>query len=529
MNKKLITFLLTLCSLCCFGGFIACDKSDNNAEEWGESGEGSLGLAYSLMQLDDEYAYCVSGIGLCTDTDVVIPSTFNGKRVASIAPYAFLYCANVTSITVPGSVQSIGMGAFSCSSVQSVTIEEGVEALGDELFTNCSMLTSITFPNSLTTLGERLFDNERIEYNSYNNGFYLGNEDNPYLVLVKAKNNYISNINIHSDTRFIHYGAFEDCSKLTSVIIPDGVTALSAYSFAECESLTSIVIPDSVTTIEYGAFSSCISLTGMVIPDSVTDIGNGAFLNCHQLVSVIIPNSVRSLGEGAFRYCSALTSITVAEDNENYKSIDGNLYTKDETTLIQYAIGKTATEFSIPTSVETIKAAAFYYCSNLTKVVIPKSVTSIENSAFYHCVNLTSITIPNSVSSLGSSAFFSCDNLASVTIGTGIEAIPSHAFSNCTKLTSVLLQSNIIAVESSAFFSCRNLTSIYYNGTSGQWEAIVVDDTNNYYLTKATVYYYSKTEPALLPDGTAYNGNFWHYAKDNVTPVAWVKETTPAA
>ena len=131
--------------------------------------------------------------------------------------------------------------------------------------------------------------------------------------------------------------------------------------------------------------------SSFVIPDSVTKIAYSAFSGCSSLTSVTIPNSVTSIGSEAFRYCSRLTSITVDENNGNYKSIDGNLYSKDGTTLIQYAIGKTETSFTIPDSVTSIGSDAFSGCISLTSITIPNSVTSIESDAFFYCSSLTSI------------------------------------------------------------------------------------------------------------------------------------------
>ena len=178
--------------------------------------------------------------------------------------------------------------------------------------------------------------------------------------------------------------------------------------------LTSVTIGNGVTSIGDEAFAWCERLTSVTIPDSVTSIGSHAFRSCYGLTSITIPDSVTSIGDQAFYICSGLTSITVDASNPSYKSIDGNLYTKDGKTLIQYARGKSETSFTIPDGVTSIGNGAFYYCGRLTNITIPDSVTSIGVSAFFFCSHLTSITIPDSVTSIGTYAFYWCYGLTSI-------------------------------------------------------------------------------------------------------------------
>ena len=221
----------------------------------------------------------------------------------------------------------------------------------------------------------------------------------------------ITSITVPDSVTSIGSYAFRGCSSLVSVVIPNSVTSIGSDAFYYCESLVSVVIPDSVTSIGSEAFCACDSLVSVTIPDSVTSIGSWAFFGCDSLESVVIPDSVTSIGGYAFAYCKSLTSIIVDENNKYYKSTDGNLYSKDGKTLIQYAIGKEDTSFEIPYGVTSIGFDAFYFCSSLESVTIPDSVTSIGAYAFYDCYRLVSVTIPNSVTSIGDYAFASCYNL----------------------------------------------------------------------------------------------------------------------
>lgn len=235
-----------------------------------------------------------------------------------------------------------------------------------------------------------------------------------------------------------------------SIVLPSmhegkNVTEIWSGSFKSCQSLESIIIGNRVTSIGEGAFAWCTSLTSITIPDSVTNIGGSAFYGCSSLTTVTIGNSVTSIGYMAFSYCSKLTSITVDSNNSNYKSIDGNLYRKDGKTLLQYAIGKTATEFTIPDNVTSIGAYAFYNCDTLNKISIPNSVTAIGDEAFQYCHNITSIKLPTNVF-LGRESFRECYGLETLIIGNGITWGGHYAFKFCT-----------------------NLTNIIYEGTKNQW------------------------------------------------------------
>ena len=210
---------------------------------------------------------------------------------------------------------------------------------------------------------------------------------------------------------------------------------------------------------------STLTLTDVVISSTyngkpVTSIGEDAFRDCESLTSVVIPDSVTTIGDYAFYDCSSLTSITVDEDNQYDKSIDGNLYTKDGKTLVQYPIGKTATQFTVPDGVTTIGYYAFYDCSSLTSIDIPDSVTTIGGYAFCLCTSLKSAVIPDSVTTIGQGAFQMCTSLWSVVIGDGVTTIGVYAFNSCTSLSSVVIPDSVTSIGYGAFQMCRNLTSV---------------------------------------------------------------------
>ena len=214
-----------------------------------------------------------------------------------------------------------------------------------------------------------------------------------------------------------------------------GDDGMGHADYNDCAKITSITIPNSVTSIGERAFAYCESLTSVTIPNSMTSIGDYAFCVCTSLKSIDIPDSVTNIGYSVFRFCMSLTSINVDTDNQNYKSIDGNLYSKDGKTLVHYAIGKKDTAFDIPEPVTDISSYAFYGCLSLTSITIPDSMISIGDSAFSGCMSLTSIKIPNSIKSIGHSAFSECGLLTSIIIPDSVTNIADFAFSYCESLT----------------------------------------------------------------------------------------------
>ncbi len=362
---------------------------------------------------------------------VTIPSTLGGYSVTSIGKSAFYYCKSLTSVTIPDSVTSIGDSAFySCTSLTRVSIPDSVTSIGNSAFYYCKSLTSVTIPDSVTSIGN---------------------------------------------------SAFYSCTSLTNVTIPDSVTSIGNSAFYDCDNLTRVSIPDSVTSIGDYAFGFCDNLTSVTIPDSVTSIGDYAFGSCDNLTRVSIPDSVTSIGDYAFCYCDSLISITVAAGNEHYCSVDGVLFNKNKTTLIQYPAGNYNT---------------YYY--------IPDSVTSIGDSAFHDC-GLTSVTIGNSVTSIGDSAFYNCNSLKSVTIGNSVTSIGDYAFRYCTRLTNVTIPDSVTSIGYSAFHGCDNLKSV-----------TVAAGNEHYCSVDGVLFNKNKTTLIQYPAG---NDKSSYYIPDSVTSI----------
>ncbi len=244
--------------------------------------------------------------------------------------------------------------------------------------------------------------------------------------------------------------AFEYCSGLTSVTIPEGVTEIGHYAFYYCTGLTEVIIPNSVTSIGGCAFRNCSSLTDITIPDSLTTINDSMLDGCSSLTGeLLIPDGVTSIGRYAFYRCSGLTEIAIPD---RVTSIGIGAF---------WNCSGLMGELIIPDRVTSIGEYVFCGCSGLTSITIPNSVTSIGSSAFASCTGLTEITIPNSVTEIGNRAFQRCTGLTSVTIGESVTTIGEEAFYICSGLTSVTIGESVTSIGGDAFGDCTGLTSIY--------------------------------------------------------------------
>jgi len=266
----------------------------------------------------------------------------------------------------------------------------------------------------------------------------------------KAYSNHtaLKSITIPDSVTSIGDSAFSGCSSLKSITIPESVTSIGDSAFSECSSLKSITIPESVTCIGDSTFSGCISLTSIIIPESVTNIGDSAFDECTSLKSITIPESVTNIGDSAFSSCTSLRSITIPDKINSIK-------------FGAFSNCSLLTSLIIPNNVTRIELFAFSGCSSLRTVKIPDNVVDIQNHAFSGCSSLHSIEFPKKLCSIGGFAFSDCVSLASITIPDGVTDIGNEAFSRCSSLSKITIPNNVTGIGDDVLEECNKLQFFY--------------------------------------------------------------------
>ena len=452
-----------------------------------------------------------------TSATYVIPGEINGKKVTQIGNSAFTVCTSLTSVTIPDGVTSIDEAAFwGCTSLTSVTIPDSVTSIKSKAFFKCTSLKSVTIPASVTNIGDyalgyyEIYNTDSCEWEMYKvDGFKINYVKDTYGHMYALKNGFTDEACLLTNelddgtleiTKYVGNSAtyvipgeidgkkvtkigdsaFKGCTELTSITIPDGVTDIGNNAFSGCTSLETVTIPASVTYVGNSAFYGCTSLKSVTIPESVTYIGGYAFAECYSLKYADIPANVSGIGASPFYNCRSLENINTDEANKWYTTVDGVLYDKDKTELINYPAGKKDSSYVIPEGIRTIREKAFYGCLNLCELTIPDSVTEIESGAF-ECSSLISdeygtikyvdgwvvgsghtanVVLKDGTRGIAFEAF-SCDEIIEkVTMPDTVKYINAYAFENCTNLSEVLLSSSLENIENGAFLNCMKLADI---------------------------------------------------------------------
>ncbi|MBO5262328.1 MAG: leucine-rich repeat domain-containing protein [Clostridia bacterium] len=379
----------------------------------------SQSLTFTLN--NDSTSYKVS-LGVCDDDKVIIPNKYKGLPVTLIEGTAFNN-GTFKEIIIPDSILTIEAGAFKgCSNLQKITIPfvgksrdaKDKEALFGYIFSEVE------------------FDGSYSVKQAYPSPFINANYIMEYYIPLS-----LSEVILTGELTF---GAFDRCTSLTSVTIPDTTVKIPNYSFRDCSSLTSFYISKNINEIRGYAFIGCSSISEYIV-----DI-----------------------------------------DNEAFVSFDGNILSKDKTVFILYARGKSETVFKVPEGIEIIGNQAFYENSNLKEIVFPNTLKAINYESFYKSTSLEEIDFPSSLEEIEDSAFYSNSSLKSLTFPDSLKKIGYHSFDSCTQIETLIIPSSVTYIDDYAFSQCKNLQKVFLPK-----ELIFVGEGAFWKLCKGAIIYYA--------------------------------------
>ena len=287
----------------------------------------------------------------------------------------------------------------------------------------------------------------------------------------------LSNVTLSKSLKYMGGRAFGSCEKITQIEIPKsldncGNSGYASYHgpFGACSGLKKIIFEEGTKEISNNLFRGCTGLEEISIPASVIKIERYTFADCTNLKNVYFSNGVKNVENNAFTNCTSLTKVNIPDtvDSIGNSAFSGctnliEVHLPDklkETASDTFSGCKKLTTINFPSTLTTIGDSAFSGCESLTEAILPSGVEKIGSNAFKNCKAMKKAVVPDTVSSIGSSAFYGCEALTDITLGSKLKKIESQTFYGCTVLPSIVLPYNVTTIGDSAFVNCTKLTQI---------------------------------------------------------------------
>lgn len=416
----------------------------------------SDGLSYELYQ---NSVYHVTGIGTCTDTDVVIPNTYKGLPVVQINANAFSGYTAISSVTIGDNVVIISANAFrNCTSLAKVYLPKSLTYVEDGAFYNCSFLENV------------YYDGELLDWLNIN---FLGTTANPTNngTNLYINNELLENLVIPEDIVIVPEYSFINCNSLLSLVIGDSVKAINPYAFADCANLATVQLGNETLKIGDYAFSNCVKLTEVSVPGNVRILGNYAFHKCTSLHTFTFGDKLSTVGEYAFAECTSLRTINIKDsvvkiNNYAFNNCVALEYINYDGSADTWAMINFTHSSSNPMHLNKAKA---YFKGELVKNIVINKATAVNAYAFYKCSSLESVVLGDSVTSIGAYAFQGCPVLESAKLNANIG---EGVFADCPYFESIELGKNVKSIGAWAFSNDTYFDSITYDGIQSEWDAV---------------------------------------------------------
>ncbi len=383
-----------------------------------------------------------------TITKFHLPKEINGVVVDDLASRLFEKSENLTSVSIPGTVEEIPMAAFAhCSNLTSVTLEEGVEEISISAFYNTPSLKTVNLPSTLDDIGNTAFGLTGVEDFVIPNGVdelgdmvFYGSKSMKTLTIPASVTEIGDNL-VWQNSKLtdIYYGGTAEMWKAIEIDSENGQLYQATLHNVDGDEFTSDITGEGQT--------GWITVEGIDNARILYDSKNGKILEVESTVTkahiprVINGTKVTEIANGLFSEKDELKSVVV------------------------------------PGTIEKIPLGAFANCGDLEYIAIEEGVLEIQTSAFYGAEDLETLILPNSLKTIGNTAF-GLMGVEELTIPEGVETIGELAFYGSDDLEIVSLPSTLKSISHKILWQCSEIEVINYNGTEAMWNAISIDSNN---------------------------------------------------
>lgn len=414
-------------------------------------------------------------------------------EVTQIGNNAFRNCKNLELIKMSNAVRTIGTSAFDgCSSLKKLNLSQILNNLGTRAFYNCTALSQCTIPDSIDVIGESAFEKcgalEEVRFVTGDTG---GSKNGVINKKAFFECKSLKNVSIPNSFKSIGESAFEKCTSIQNLTLENrfgDITfniTIGSRTFAGCTSMVKAEFRDidHLKAIGGAAFQGCSKLEELILPNCVETIGGQAFENCISLENVVLSKNLNTIGAAAFRGDVKITSIEIPKSvtdvkNPNNKKEDGVFWGCNKLETVKFETGieqipanilwgtYSISKININTGVNEIGKNAFRECVFLENAVIPNTVITIGDGAFYGDKNLVcpadgNKLIPEGVKTIGNSSFYGCKTLSTNILPEGLEKIGNSAFEECVGIRETYIPNTVTVIGTSCFKKCEKLTDIH--------------------------------------------------------------------
>ncbi len=380
-------------------------------------------------------------------------------NITIIGESAFAY-SRIKSICI-ANIVTIEENAFAYSYLDSINISDKTTSIGSKAFYNCFNLTEVSIGHGLTKIESSTFSYSPIEEITIPNSILLIGD-------WAFSSCGLTQITFEENSNIIEIGQYAFSSNnIKELSLPNSLLKIQAYAFSSNILLEKINFGTDLQKIGEYVFAYSLSLNIINLPSKITEIGSYAFKNSNIIGTVNIPVSVNKLGDGVFASCHNLTSFNVDSESVNYTAVDGVIYSRDLTTLIEYPAGNSNTTYQLLDSTAIIENAAFMGSNNLKSITLSEGLIEIHEYTFADMENLENIYISKGVKQIGRFAFNNDFNLRNVYFDADseLDRISAYSFAN-TGITSFVVPKNVSSIAQYSFEGSNRLTQITFTKDS---------------------------------------------------------------